>query len=821
MVAGGLLWLFIAAAPALADGGPHLSLVNSGSSTLTADSCAGCHRAHTAQGEFLLAADSEEALCLSCHGNAGTLATTNVEIGIQYVPGFAGVRPNTATAVNIVSSNLSGVITTSVPHHFVVGQSVTISTGVSGVAAGPFSIATAPSATTFTLLAAAPGTATYVLPFPTATGTATPVDNVVLGALRDGGFVQARIDSSNPSRLAYIRGYENGPVNTEFAISAKPKVGVLGASEPVNSAHIDLTPSPLDGIADTGTVWGKGVGVQLGTPLVTITCVECHNPHGNGQYRILRPVPGIEADPLGQPLPVAIKATYDNFDTIVTNAQHALVVGDMVTISGVTGFTDGTYFVAVVTNGFTFKVAASLLTLGTVVSVPNTTLVGSVLRSEVPIADVNPYPDAPGVTVTKNYTVLQTKGSQGVDSTYLLYARDVLAARGGTGVATNQPAVSITTVISSGTPAVFYFQTGTTAHGLAVGDLVTIAGNPGGVADGATYTVGAVRSSGTVYNQFSVVGLSPPTGATTGTVARNGIPGVYTSTGGDYFRRLVPWNTSILNPSCSNTTFSTANSAYCGTANDAPNGRPSAFASTSAGNPSSLLGQQAFLDQMSTWCSQCHTRYYSASNENDGTHPIISSQADFPIAGTAATDIIQSDNLTPATATSGRYGGPSYGDRVTFTGTGTDLDTTAPVGGWWVIYTGTSSTFQVSLTKDGAAFNILADFNPGTFTKVYQSSNSSWGYPRDDATYKYQHSTASNRGCTVCHVAHGSNAEMNDANGTTFSLNVPYPDGTTVSTSSRLLKVDNRGTCQMCHDPTGTILAGDYLPNPGYATTVP
>ena len=95
LLAGGALWLFLTAVPALADGGPHLTSVNSGTSTLTADSCAGCHRAHTAQSEFLLAEASEELLCLSCHGNAGTLATVNVEIGIQYVPAGDGTRTRT------------------------------------------------------------------------------------------------------------------------------------------------------------------------------------------------------------------------------------------------------------------------------------------------------------------------------------------------------------------------------------------------------------------------------------------------------------------------------------------------------------------------------------------------------------------------------------------------------------------------------------------------------------------------------------------------------------------------------------------------------
>jgi hypothetical protein len=80
--------------------------------------------------------------------------------------------------------------------------------------------------------------------------------------------------------------------------------------------------------------------------------------------------------------------------------------------------------------------------------------------------------------------------------------------------------------------------------------------------------------------------------------------------------------------------------------------------------------------------------------------------------------------------------------------------------------------------------------------------------PGDDI-YKYQHRTrgASGRGCLTCHVSHGTNAVMTEANSSTYT----FPDGT-VSDNSRLLKVDNRGTCQQCHDPTGTSKIGDQYP---------
>jgi predicted CXXCH cytochrome family protein len=251
-LAGGAVWLFLAAIPALADGGPHVAPANSGVSTLTADNCAGCHRAHTAQGPLLLAAPDEDALCLSCHGASGAGSAVDVQSGIQYT-------------------------------------------------------------------------------------TASRTGGTVLGALRAGGYVNARIDSANPTRLTYNR--------TATETSQRTKVPVLAVGEPVTSAHIDFTA----GVVGMGIAWGNGpfsatadVGPALADPL---TCGTCHNPHGNDTYRILRPIPNLS---------------------------------------------DGT---------------------GPFVE-PTTDAV---------VADA-PLP-APGDT--RNYTVIQVKGTEGTDSTYLLYASQV------------------------------------------------------------------------------------------------------------------------------------------------------------------------------------------------------------------------------------------------------------------------------------------------------------------------------------------------------------------------------------------------------------
>ncbi|MDY6893311.1 MAG: cytochrome c3 family protein [Chloroflexota bacterium] len=55
----------------VADGGPHDNLLPQ------ADSCAGCHRAHSAESGSVLQANSGNALCLTCHDGAGSTKTAS------------------------------------------------------------------------------------------------------------------------------------------------------------------------------------------------------------------------------------------------------------------------------------------------------------------------------------------------------------------------------------------------------------------------------------------------------------------------------------------------------------------------------------------------------------------------------------------------------------------------------------------------------------------------------------------------------------------------------------------------------------------------
>jgi predicted CXXCH cytochrome family protein len=264
VIACGAVWLILAAVPAMADGGPHVMTVNNGSLGLNADGCAGCHRAHTAQGPFLINAADETALCLTCHGTVAAGATTDVASGLQYrLAARTGVTP-------------------------------------------------------------------------------------LLGALRSGGFVTAAIDSGNPARVL---------VSNDLASSddqwAKVRVRNDGAggidAAPVTSAHLNLADN---GLSAPAVAWGNGPignGLNGPGPTVELACASCHNPHGNGQYRILNPIPD-PAETSGTFTPVAAGA-------VVTDSP----------------------------------------------------------------AD---NPDA-AESDTKNYTVIQTRGTPGSLSTYLLYADDV------------------------------------------------------------------------------------------------------------------------------------------------------------------------------------------------------------------------------------------------------------------------------------------------------------------------------------------------------------------------------------------------------------
>jgi predicted CXXCH cytochrome family protein len=85
-----------------------------------------------------------------------------------------------------------------------------------------------------------------------------------VGALRGGGFESARIKTDD---------------------ATPDTIGALAAPAITQSWHT------VDGTT-AGTLWGNGaLGTAGAGPSYTMDCASCHDPHGNGQYRILRSVP--------------------------------------------------------------------------------------------------------------------------------------------------------------------------------------------------------------------------------------------------------------------------------------------------------------------------------------------------------------------------------------------------------------------------------------------------------------------------------------------------------------------------------------------------
>src|SRR3990170_4169749 len=118
------------------------------------------------------------------------------------------------------------------------------------------------------------------------------------GALRAGGFETARINTADPTLPISTVGTAESGAQCRNGIDddadgviddgCPVTVGALAAvdAEPTQSKH------STDGTAQT--IWGNGAISAVSNPglaAYSLSCGECHDPHGNGNYRILRSVP--------------------------------------------------------------------------------------------------------------------------------------------------------------------------------------------------------------------------------------------------------------------------------------------------------------------------------------------------------------------------------------------------------------------------------------------------------------------------------------------------------------------------------------------------
>ena len=140
-------------------------------------------------------------------------------------------------------------------------------------------------------------------------GANTDVEFGVSGgsaALRGGGFDEARIDGGNATKNMGAL----DPVSGRIATSGQT-IGVLTGTLST-TAMVTTSKHQINGTT-SGTAWGNGaIGSGIGKSL-TLECGSCHNPHGNGNYRILRPIPvdsGVTPATAGVVIPDATTKVY-------------------------------------------------------------------------------------------------------------------------------------------------------------------------------------------------------------------------------------------------------------------------------------------------------------------------------------------------------------------------------------------------------------------------------------------------------------------------------------------------------------------------------
>ncbi len=104
--------------------------------------------------------------------------------------------------------------------------------------------------------------------------------NVVSGL-----YLERDIETETPAEGVHNQGLRGGGFQTAL-MDTDALTATVAVAMPTTSSHL------ADG--STGTAWGNGAINAVFDPGVAgfgLSCVSCHDPHGGGTYRILRPIP--------------------------------------------------------------------------------------------------------------------------------------------------------------------------------------------------------------------------------------------------------------------------------------------------------------------------------------------------------------------------------------------------------------------------------------------------------------------------------------------------------------------------------------------------
>ena len=203
-----------------------------------------------------------------------------------------------------------------------------------------------------------------------------------VGALRGGGFDQSWIGSDKAARpMTLVTGTSAldpsvyGTVEATAGDGGNYSAATGNTVTAAGRANLTKLVPPATSGADTtsahsvgtvATVWGNGTfGSSVGKAGVDLECSSCHDPHGNGNYRILKPVPsdsGVSGATFSIAGYTAGAGGTTGSITYTTTAAHGFVVGQSVVIKGLATQLSGPQVVTVVPSTTSFTVASRYVT---------------------------------------------------------------------------------------------------------------------------------------------------------------------------------------------------------------------------------------------------------------------------------------------------------------------------------------------------------------------------------------------------------------------------------------------------------------------------
>lgn len=384
-------------------------------------------------------------------------------------------------------------------------------------------------------------------------------------ALRAGGFLHA----ANGASAA--QGKNFGSLVTDPSGKIVSTIPAASVTSAMTSSHI---------LETTTTVWGSTTIGSTGKAGVVLECTSCHDPHGNGNYRILRPV-----------------GTISNAVLTIAN-QATNVMKQLETVTAVSSVVDP---MASTKFAWTFTTAdASTFTPGQLVTVRYTGANGVALVTSANVA----------YSTSNSFTVMGQAYAADTPTLTGLYATTAFPT-------------SIVSAVTDGTT-----ETLTTAAylGLIAGQKVTLAVATGGT--GTTY----VQTLATVMTVNNVTSYSASRGRYDGTktvftIASTVAPGSVGTEAGIYIAGIP--DAKAADASTVRTggyPVGKAGSMKVYTTNDYwiaddryATGEFKAL-DISVGETGTAVGVASpYITTVSQWCSTCHTRYL-ASNSTSRTY---------------------------------------------------------------------------------------------------------------------------------------------------------------------------------------------------------